>query len=321
MIKTKILLVTVIAILLTGCIQTGRYQMKNDKAPLRKPTTLEMKSPTPKYEPIYPWSIKPYTVKGKHYTPLKSAKGYQAQGIASWYGRKFHGHTTANGETYDMFAMTAAHKTLPIPSYVRVTNIANNKSIIVRVNDRGPFHPKRVIDLSYSAAYALDILKHGVGEVKVEAIVVDKHQIPLKLNNTEAITQPTTQPQTEQRAQLKPTNKQTDKQKVELNTASSVKPTDIVQAAPIKTDNINQQRQRFVQVLASRDSARLKTVGEQLSAKYKQNHHVIADKEIYKLRLGPLQSEPQAQALIEALQNNGYHGAYMLYTKASLPHN
>ena len=317
MIKTQYLLITVIAILLTGCIQTGRYQMKNDKAPLRKPTTLEMKSPIPKYEPIYSWSIKPYTVRGKRYTPLKSAKGYQAQGVASWYGRKFHGHTTANGETYDMFAMTAAHKTLPIPSYVRVTNISNNKSIVVRVNDRGPFHPKRVIDLSYSAAYALDILKHGIGEVKVEAIVVDKHQIPLKLNDA----QPTTQAQTEQPALLKPTNKQTDKQKVELNTASSVKPTDIVQAAPIKTDNINQQRQRFVQVLASRDSARLNTLGEQLSAKYKQDHHVIADKEIYKLRLGPLQSEPQAQALKEALQNNGYHGAYMLYTRASLPHN
>ncbi|NQZ09954.1 MAG: septal ring lytic transglycosylase RlpA family protein, partial [Algicola sp.] len=144
--------------MLGGCVNSGRYDMKSDQAPLRKPTSLETNDAKPEYQPIYPWSIKPYTVRGKRYVPLKSAQDYQATGIASWYGRKFHGHKTANGEVYDMFAMTAAHKTLPIPSFVRVTNLDSQKVIIVRVNDRGPFHDHRVIDLSYSAAYALGML-------------------------------------------------------------------------------------------------------------------------------------------------------------------
>lgn len=300
----NILLVTFICLVLSACVQTGRYQIKNDKAPMRKPTTIEMHSPTPKYEPIYPWSIKPYTVRGKRYIPLKSAKNYQAQGIASWYGRKFHGHTTANGEIYDMFAMTAAHRTLPIPSYLKVTNISNNKSIIVRVNDRGPFHPKRVIDLSYAAAYALDILAHGVAEVKLQAIVVDKHQPPLKIDTA-------IENKTSNKNQQKQT---TNVQKVELNSTALVKP-------PGQIANNIDKKHRFVQVLASSDANKIAELAKQLSTKYKQNHNIVVDDGIYKLRLGPLQSSPQAQALIEALQNNGYRGAYMLYTKASLPHN
>lgn len=306
-----------ITFMLIGCMQTGRYQMKNDKAPLRKPTTIEMQSVSPKYEPIYPWSIKPYTVRSIDYVPLKTAKDYHAQGIASWYGRKFHGHTTANGEIYNMFAMTAAHKTLPIPSYVRVTNISNNKSIIVRVNDRGPFHPKRVIDLSYAAAYALDILTHGVAEVKLQAIVIDKHQIPLRIDNSSRIdAQPNKQSKKTQKDQKKQTNRQQiNKDKVELKTAPLVK-------SPVRSNkNDKNTKQRYVQVLASSDVNKINSLAKQLSAKYKQNHNIVDDNGIFKLRLGPLQSSPQAQALIEALQNNGYRGAYMLYTKASLPHN
>ena len=98
--------------------------------------------------------------------------GYSEEGIASWYGRKFHGYHTSNGETYDMFAMTAAHKTLPLPSFVRVTNTANGKSVIVRVNDRGPFHDDRIIDLSYAAAYKLGYYTHGTAKVKLEAVTL-----------------------------------------------------------------------------------------------------------------------------------------------------
>lgn len=109
----------------------------------------------------------PYTVLGKTYTLLSDSQGYQERGYASWYGTKFHGRKTANGEVYDMWGMTAAHKTLPIPSYVRVTNVANGKSVVVRVNDRGPFHSQRVIDLSYGAALKLGFADQGVTQVDV----------------------------------------------------------------------------------------------------------------------------------------------------------
>ena len=113
---------------------------------------------------------KSYVVFGKRYYVKDSAKGYVEQGIASWYGTKFHGRRTSSGETYDMYAMTAAHKTLPLPTYARVTNLENGRSVMVKVNDRGPFHQNRIIDLSYSAATRLGIVKTGTGRVEVEAI-------------------------------------------------------------------------------------------------------------------------------------------------------
>ncbi len=112
----------------------------------------------------------PYSVLGKTYYLLAQSDGYEEVGEASWYGRKFHGRRTANGEVYDMYKMTAAHKTLPIPSYVKVTNLDNQKSVVVRVNDRGPFHGNRIIDLSYAAAKRLDFHNQGVARVKVEDV-------------------------------------------------------------------------------------------------------------------------------------------------------
>lgn len=109
----------------------------------------------------------PYTVFGKTYQLLPDSQGYQERGYASWYGTKFHGNKTANGEAYDMWGMTAAHKTLPIPSYVRVTNPSNGRSVVVRVNDRGPFHDQRIIDLSYAAAVKLGFAEKGVELVDV----------------------------------------------------------------------------------------------------------------------------------------------------------
>ncbi len=110
---------------------------------------------------------------GKRYTVMQSSNGYKERGVASWYGNKFHGKLTASREPYDMYAMTAAHKTLPLPTYVRVRNLGNNKSVIVRVNDRGPFVSNRIIDLSYSAALKLDMIRAGTSLVEVEAISFD----------------------------------------------------------------------------------------------------------------------------------------------------
>ena len=131
----------------------------------------------PRDEPVHRATSRPYTVFGTRYTPDTEREPFREQGRASWYGRKFHGKRTANGEHYDMYAMTGAHKTLPLPSYVRVTNRANGRSVVVRVNDRGPFHSGRIIDLSYAAAYKLGYLKQGSAEVEIEALVFDENEM------------------------------------------------------------------------------------------------------------------------------------------------
>jgi rare lipoprotein A len=125
----------------------------------------------PRLEPLHRFANRPYTVFGHDYVPATRLTSYRERGLASWYGRKFHAQKTAIGEPYDMYAMTAAHPTLPLPSYARVTNLANGRSVVVRVNDRGPFHPGRIIDLSYAAAYRLGIAQKGSGEVEVESIL------------------------------------------------------------------------------------------------------------------------------------------------------
>lgn len=116
------------------------------------------------------YKANPYTVLGKTYFPLQESKTYVQSGTASWYGTKFHGQNTANGEVYDLYGMSAAHKTLPLPSYVRVTNLDNNRTVILRVNDRGPFYSDRIIDLSYAAAKKLGYAETGTARVKVEGI-------------------------------------------------------------------------------------------------------------------------------------------------------
>jgi rare lipoprotein A len=126
----------------------------------------------PRVEPLNHGTMQPYVVKGKQYTPMTALGPYKARGIATWYGRRYHGKQTASGERYDMYAMTAAHTTLPIPSYARVTNLANGKSVVVRINDRGPFVDGRIIDLSYTAAHKLGVLAGGNARVEVEALVL-----------------------------------------------------------------------------------------------------------------------------------------------------
>ncbi len=127
----------------------------------------------PRAEPLHRYANRPYKALGKEYVPLTSVGNYKERGIASWYGKKFNGQRTSIGETYDMYAMSAAHTTLPVPSYARVTNLANHKSVIVRINDRGPFMHDRIIDLSYAAAYKLGIIGAGSAEVEVESLKPD----------------------------------------------------------------------------------------------------------------------------------------------------
>jgi rare lipoprotein A len=173
---------TLLPILLTAslsaCISSGSGGYYMDDGPHSSvpvnPHTV--KDAVPKREPLSRGGNKPYSVFGKRYTPMKSAAGYRERGIASWYGKKFHGRRTSNGESYNMYAMSAAHKTLPLPSYVRVTNLKNGRSVIARVNDRGPFLHNRIIDLSYTAATRLGIVATGTGLVEVKAVNVDNYQ-------------------------------------------------------------------------------------------------------------------------------------------------
>ncbi len=128
----------------------------------------------PRVEPIRSATSRPYVVMGRSYTPMTALAPYKGRGIATWYGRRYHGKPTSSGEVYDMYAMTAAHTTLPIPSYARVTSLANGRSVVVRINDRGPFFEGRIIDLSYTAAHKLGVLAGGSAMVEVEAIIPGK---------------------------------------------------------------------------------------------------------------------------------------------------
>jgi len=159
---------------LTDDPQASRYSISQDKAPEKALSADQIATVTPRKEPLSKHGNKsPYTVNGKSYRIMSSAEGYSAEGLASWYGAKFHGHSTSNGETFDMNKISAAHKTLPLPTWVRVTNLDNGKSIDVRVNDRGPFHGGRVIDLSYAAAVKLGYQDKGTAKVRIEVLAGD----------------------------------------------------------------------------------------------------------------------------------------------------
>ncbi|MCB1759012.1 MAG: septal ring lytic transglycosylase RlpA family protein [Gammaproteobacteria bacterium] len=158
--------------LLVGCSSSpGLISGGGDSAPARRLDPSAIADAVPQIEPLSRYgNMRSYVVRGKRYSVMQSSRGYREQGVASWYGTKFHGRRTSSGEPYDMYAMTAAHKSLPLPTYVRVRNLRNGRSIVVKVNDRGPFHDNRIIDLSYAAATKLGILGTGTGLVEVAAL-------------------------------------------------------------------------------------------------------------------------------------------------------
>ncbi len=163
--------VLLLCIGLTACSsQPSRYALKHDRGPDKYINHDSVSDAVPRDEPRSKGGNKNYRVLGKNYRVLQSSAGYKKRGIASWYGKKFHGHRTSNGEIYDMYQMSAAHKSLPLPTYIRVTHLKNGRSVIVRVNDRGPFHRNRIIDLSYVAAKKLGITATGTGVVEITAI-------------------------------------------------------------------------------------------------------------------------------------------------------
>lgn len=201
---TPFLLVAFACLLtLPGCSSTSssdryqreRYSLKKDAYPGQKLDAREIKDAVPqKVVRTKAGNKTPYEVLGKTYHVIENPHGFTETGDASWYGVKFHGHRTSNGETYNMYEMTAAHKTLPIPTYVRVTNLENGLSTVVRVNDRGPFHDGRIIDLSYAAATKLDYAHKGTAPVKIEVLdageeyrVVEANKEPEKIAAASAV--------------------------------------------------------------------------------------------------------------------------------------
>lgn len=174
MIRTSGLFVLVLCLLLAACASrppAGGPDRRPDGAPRKPPDLSRIADPVPRVEPRSRYgNPASYVVFGRTYHVMQSAHGFRERGIASWYGTKFHGRRTSSGEPYDMYAMTAAHKTIPLPSYVRVTNLRNGRQVIVRVNDRGPFAHNRIIDLSYAAAHRLDMIREGTAPVEIEVL-------------------------------------------------------------------------------------------------------------------------------------------------------
>lgn len=171
------LIVLVLSILVSACGSWGDKRKSNsgkyyqDDGPPINSVFTPKKDATPKLERLSKYGNSAYVVKGRKYVPDVHIKDWVEHGQASWYGKKYHGRTTSSGEVYDMYAMTAAHKTLPLPSYVRVVNLKNNISVVVKVNDRGPFLKDRIIDLSYAAARKMGLDKMGVAPVKLELLL------------------------------------------------------------------------------------------------------------------------------------------------------
>jgi rare lipoprotein A len=289
MTKSLLLISLLISLLLSAC-SSDRYQQKHDSTPTRLPSQAELKDAIPRAEAYSRGGNKDYQVFGKPYKVLANAHQFEQVGIASWYGKKFHGHLTSNGEIYDMYTMSAAHKNLPLPTYLTVTNLANNKSVIVRVNDRGPFHQSRIIDLSYSAAYKLDMLKKGTAKVKITAIThFDKKTgLMVEADKVEA-------------------------GKVETTNSVPSSPADkIVTGASqeIPTEKNMGIATPFIQVLATSNKAVAISTAKKLAAQYRHETNYPEQQGLYRIQIGPINDLATLNSLLTTLKTNGYPNAY-----------
>ena len=257
---------------------SSRYTQSQDSAPARAVDLSSVKDAIPRVEAKSRYgNPASYVVFGKRYHTLSSSKGYNERGIASWYGTKFHGHRTSSGEPYDMYQMSAAHKTLPLPSYARITNLKNGNSVIVKINDRGPFHDNRIIDLSYAAASRLDILGKGTGLVEVQTIDPGSHT-----------------PQAAKRSVL------------------ASKPKVAATQAVNKTEQKDtaQKPSLYLQVgafLSRNNAERLKTrlSSTELPGSLQISEGLSNQKPIYRVRIGPLASVESADKLTQFLVDQG----------------
>ncbi len=317
-------------VMVSGCSSTSssRYSLKYDRAPNFDYGEIVYQLVEPTRETPNIWTSRPYSINGKQYIPLKTAKGVSQVGQASWYGEKFHGHTTANGEIFDMFALTAAHKTLPLPSFVKVTNLHTNKSTIVRVNDRGPFHEDRILDLSYGAAKKLGFHKYGVTDIKMDVIYVqengditigDDPSIYISQNG-QLIKKPYSPLQENAKQNLEIANNSLvdSSQKGEHQVTSlSDNPRHNVQAIVNNTssdfselDITHNFTGLFVQVLALQNKEKAENLATGIAKLLQVPTITPKTNDIYKLHIGPINSEQRAKQLIQELKKIGFDDAF-----------
>ncbi|NRA20037.1 MAG: septal ring lytic transglycosylase RlpA family protein [Oceanospirillaceae bacterium] len=327
----NLLCMLLVPLLVVGCASqetktaktnAGRYKVVKDYGPDAKIDVSHVADAVPKVEPLSRGGNRSrYKVFGKEYSVLASSAGYSETGGASWYGKKFHGYLTANGEKYDMFKMSAAHKSLPIPTYVEVTNLANGRKIIVRVNDRGPFHKGRIIDLSYAAASKLDMLKQGTSQVSVVAIDPKTwQQSPAVTAQKVAVTpsNPTVDDEREAVGQFLLTSAK--KPKVVDNLQAPVAVTSAV--AKVERQAVKHQPRadlyrgiHYVQVgvYSSEEAAHavtLKVKDYQLPVLISEVKK--AEMKLYKVILGPVKSRTDTLQLTDELSMMGFPGAHLI---------
>jgi rare lipoprotein A len=285
-----------VALALSGCVSGSRKPggyFEDDGPHKEVPVDIaSIPDAVPKWEPVEPSRSRAYIVLGRKYYPLTDATNYRQIGVASWYGKKFHGRRTALGDVYDMYGMTAAHKTLPLPSYVQVRNLDNNKSVVVRVNDRGPFLHNRLIDLSYAAAHKLDMLKTGTANVEVVALTPGKQPPPasdiVQVAPVEAIA--------------------SDEIQGEPLTASNA--TSVATAAPsVATTATSSGKSIYIQVGAFGEAGNAEKLRTQLEQAEFKPVLVLpvqkADQQLYRVRIGPLDSAEQGQTMSQRLTELG----------------
>ncbi len=282
--QARLPFILIVMLAVAGC---GGSKVRGDGAPSGSARIPDLPGDAiPRPEPRSKYGNGPvYEVLGKRYTVMNSSNGYQERGVASWYGTKFHGNLTSNRETYNMYAMTAAHKTLPLPTYVRVRNLRNNKSVVVRVNDRGPFVHNRIIDLSYAAALKLDMVRDGTSLVEVTAINFDEPAGPRPTRSTVASKPPP---------------------------APAARPdTGDVMSPPAITSNLV-----YVQVGAFGDRANAERRLGALSVagidKAFIHEERTPQRNLYRVRIGPVDDVIQYDILVEELENIGITDPYLI---------
>ena len=303
----------------------GRYSQDKDSIPLRLPTEDELRDPEPTVESLSRGGNKPYNIYGVNYSPRTDILQYEEQGVASWYGSKFHGHLTSNGEVYNVFSMTAAHKTLPLPSYVRVTNLDNYRTAIVRVNDRGPFHDNRIIDLSYSAAYKLGIFPGGTGRVKLELIsspaMASQESFATPIAKLPDIPY---QPVTPSERPSRSNSEFVERPYNPAGTATVVAPSTPPQvtstparsstAASTQIASASSADGCYIQLLASSDKAKVQRLGNELQQQLSVPTAIETVNGLFRLLAGPLQNN--AQHVLDTVRSGEYPKAY--FTNKSL---
>lgn len=290
-VKTCAALLTV-ALVLSACSSpkkgngTFKRPAASDGAPSRNVNIASIPNAIPKREPRSKYgNPKSYVVFGKRYHVLKSSKGFVQRGIASWYGTKFHGKRTSSGELYDMFAMTAAHKSLPLPTYVEVTNLDNGRKVIVKVNDRGPFIDGRIIDLSHTSARKLNIIGSGTGRVEIRAIDPSRYG----------------------KAAKKPAIKKKMEKKPRKVLASEPK---TPPSAALATERLFVQIGAFSNIRNAENVQ--KDLYQRLGPRLRIDAHYSEAEKLYRVRIGPIASKDDAERVHAKLNRIGFPGSRII---------